>query len=214
MAKGGRTFRGGRGRGCDFGGRSESGGGRGKLGGHGGGLSHIECHYCHEMGHFKRNCSKLQGRSQSFQSAHIAATAELESSTTRMIAMTDEEFARYSQFQASQSSTASIVQTGNSVACLSDSKSKWVIDSGATDHMTGNAGILSSFQSPTRSFSVKLANRSATPVVENGSTTVYPHITLSNVLCLSQFPLNLLSISRIARTYNCSVFFFPDHCVF
>ena len=39
-------------------------------------------------------------------------------------------------------------------------------------------------------------------------------MTLSSVLCLSQFPFNLLSINKITYALNCDVHFYPTHCVF
>ena len=109
--------------------------------------------------------------------------------------------------------TATMVQTGNPITCLSNSKFRWVIDSGATDHMTGNSGILSSFQTSSPSH-VTLANGSAASVVGSGSVDITSDISLTNVLCLPKFPFNLLSVSKITRAYNCGVFFFPGYCVF
>ena len=41
-----------------------------------------------------------------------------------------------------------IAESGNPNACLvSSSSSGWVIDSKATDHMIGNSGLFSTFQS-------------------------------------------------------------------
>ena len=42
-------------------------------------------------------------------------------------------------------STAAFAETGKSSKCLVSWSSKWVIDSGASDHMTGNSNLLSDF---------------------------------------------------------------------
>ena len=74
-----------------------------------------------------------------------------------------------------------MVQKGNSIAYLSNSKFRWVIDSRATNHMTSYLGILSSFQTSFASH-VTLANGSTTSVVGSGSVDVTSDISLSYVV--------------------------------
>ena len=53
--------------------------------------------------------------------------------------------------------------------------------------------------------------------VGNGAMKVTYDIFLSNILCLSKFPFNMLSLSQIAHVYNCCVFFlffFPNYYIF
>ncbi|KAK9073711.1 hypothetical protein SSX86_006305 [Deinandra increscens subsp. villosa] len=72
----------------------------------------IECYYCHELGHTKFTCKKRLASNFKTQSAHLTSTYE--------------------------EPTATFVETGKSVNCLLSYASKWVIDSGASDHMTGS----------------------------------------------------------------------------
>ncbi|KAH0679752.1 hypothetical protein KY284_020837 [Solanum tuberosum] len=60
-----------------------------------------------------------------------------------------------------------------------------VIDSGATDHMTGSGTV-----KPTSS------------------------ITLSFVLGLPKLAFNLMYVSKLTRDLNCYISFSPDHCLF
>ncbi|KAL0347817.1 UNVERIFIED_CONTAM: hypothetical protein Scaly_1797700 [Sesamum calycinum] len=75
----------------------------------------------------------------------------------------------------------------------------WVIDSGATSHLTGNRSF---FQlSPLPKFPpVRLADGSYSPI--SGSGTVQPtvYLTLTNVLFAPKFPDNLLSDLQTRRT--------------
>ena len=41
-----------------------------------------------------------------------------------------------------------------------------------------------------------------------------PKITLTCVLHVPKMSCNLLSIKKLTKTSNCSVTFFPNHCVF
>ncbi|EOX92639.1 Uncharacterized protein TCM_001554 [Theobroma cacao] len=141
-------------------------GGKG-TGGHGGPRV---CYNCGAQGHPKNRCSKpLQGQQnyhyqppsqrqqqQQYQvpSKFANAASQVGNSTTprtegHTIIMLDEEFSRYTQFRKSQqpssSSIATLVKSGNPIACLSSLSHHWVIDSGATDHMTGNSGSGSTF---------------------------------------------------------------------
>ncbi|XP_065870448.1 uncharacterized protein [Euphorbia lathyris] len=110
------------------------------------------CHHCGKEGYIKKNCWKLHGRPQKSTNrkfAHIAAgdgilPSPQSSSSTPTVTISVDEYARLQQLSldhgASQSATTALANTGNRAACLSTSSRSWVIDSGATDHMTGNTG--------------------------------------------------------------------------
>ena len=119
----------------------------------------IVCHYCHKPGHMKRDCRKLQSRNQGFRSAQVASSSD---ASGKSITVSADDFAKFSQYQESLRSSSTpvtaIAESGKPNTCLLSSSSKWVIDSGATDHMTGNSSLLSTFQSYTSRCPVTLAN--------------------------------------------------------
>ncbi|CAH9083140.1 unnamed protein product [Cuscuta epithymum] len=80
--------------------------------------------------------------------------------------------------------------------------------------MTGNPSLFSSFHSHLPASSVTLADGSTSPVLGSGTVVPTSTLPLSSVLSLPNFAFNLLSISKITRTLNCSVTFFPGYCVF
>jgi len=113
----------------------------------------------------------------------------------------------------SSSFSATLAQTGTPFSYLTSFMSHtWIIDSGATDHMTENRGIMSSFTS-TSNFAV-LADGFRTTIQGVGTATTSFTLSLAYVLYLPHFPFSLLSISKITKILNCTVTFFPDRSVF
>jgi len=129
-----------------------------------------------------------------------------------------DEYAKFSQHQETLSSPSqpitAIADSGNPSQCLLSSSSKWVIDSGATDHMAGNPNLFSSFQPHSSSNTVSLEDGSPSRVIGSGTINATPSLSLSSVLHLPQFSFNLISVSKLTRALNCCISFFPDYCLF
>ena len=90
----------------------------------------------------------------------------------------------------------------------------WIIDSGASDHMTGSRYLFSSYTPCSSNRLVQIANGSFTPVLGIGNIYLNDEILLSNVLHVSNLSCNLLSISKITTDLECVVKFSPSFCVF
>ena len=163
-----------------------------------------------------RDCKKRQNRNQKFQSAHIASTTEASDQSVQFSAA---ELARFQLYQDSLRSPSTpitaIAESGNPNKCLvSSSSSEWVIDSGATDHMTSNSSIFSTFQSQPSPSTVTLADGSHSCVLMSGTIVPTPSIPLTSVLSLPKFSFNLMSVSKLTQTLKCYISFFPDFCLF
>ena len=83
----------------------------------------VVCYYCHEPGHTKRTCKKLQNRNPRKHLAHIASTNSTEcSSSKKTISVSADEFAKFTQYQealkASSHHVSAIAETGKSTTCL------------------------------------------------------------------------------------------------
>ncbi|RVW39418.1 hypothetical protein CK203_099514 [Vitis vinifera] len=109
----------------------------------------------------------------------------------------------------SQASIASVAQPGNASACLTHTSSlgPWILDSGASDHLSGNKDLFSSITTTSDLPTVTLANGSQTVAKGIGLALPLPSLPLTSVLYTPECPFNLISISKITRTLNCSITF-------
>jgi hypothetical protein len=103
--------------------------------------------------------------------------------------------------------TANLIAALNQMA-VQDSPS-WVMDSGATSHMSSNDGILlSRCHSPPCSITV--GNGQSIPSSDHG-TSLLPivdrYFHLNNVLVAPQLARNLLYVRQLTRDNNCSIEF-------
>ena len=77
--------------------------------------------------------------------------------------------------------------------------------------MTGNSSLFTTFQSHLATSIVTIADGSTSCVLGSGTIHLTPLITLTSILSLSQFSFNLIYVSKLTRTLNCNISFFPDH---
>ena len=103
------------------------------------------CHYCHNPKHVRGNCRKLQNKNR------IHYKKSLKSAFT---------------------SITTLAESGKTNACFLSSSSTSVIDSGATDHMTSNSSLFTTFESHPSTSTVTLADGSISCVL--GSGTIRP----------------------------------------
>jgi hypothetical protein len=84
--------------------------------------------------------------------------------------------------------------------------SDWIVNFGASCHVTGAAGKFSSYSRLVVPESIHIADGMAQPVVGNGTVKCINTLTLSNVLHALYFFVNLLFISVIVSQLKCVVF--------
>ncbi|RVW99739.1 Retrovirus-related Pol polyprotein from transposon TNT 1-94 [Vitis vinifera] len=109
-------------------------------------------HYCNKLGHTRDRCYQLHGRPP--RTAHVAQSSDSQLPQPP----------NSSASQASQASVASVVQPGNASACLTHTSSlePWILDSGASNHLSGNKDLFSSITTTSALPNVTLANGSQT----------------------------------------------------
>ena len=116
------------------------------------------------------------------------------------------EYLRLTQ-AAKYSFIATVAQTSNVSTCLTHSSAPWIINTGASDHISSNKDIFSSltFLSPIPT--ITLANGFQTIAKGIGSTCPLPSLPLTSVLYILDFPFNLISISKLIHDLHCVLIF-------
>ncbi|KAL6321521.1 hypothetical protein AAG906_019701 [Vitis piasezkii] len=107
------------------------------------------------------------------------------SSTSQGIFLTDSEDDDYLRYQATKStSVVFVAQTGNASACLTHTSSlgPWILDSGTSDHISGNKDLFSSITTTSALLTVTLANGSQTMAKGFGFAHPLPSLPLHSVL--------------------------------
>ncbi|RVW27157.1 Retrovirus-related Pol polyprotein from transposon TNT 1-94 [Vitis vinifera] len=130
------------------------------------------CTYCNKLGHTRDRCYQLHGRPP--RTAHMAQSSDSPLPQPPSS----------SASQTSQASIASVAQPGNASACLTHTSSlgPWILDSGASDHLSGNKDLFSSITTTSDLPTVTLANGSQTVAKGIGLALPLPSLPLTSVL--------------------------------
>lgn len=90
----------------------------------------------------------------------------------------------------------------------------WIIDSGASDHMTNNRSILTDFNFFSIPKSVRIANGLDLKVLGKGNVKLTAKLILRDVFYVPCLSFNLVSISKITHDNHCLAVFSSSHCFF
>ncbi|XP_074327323.1 uncharacterized protein LOC141665244 [Apium graveolens] len=89
---------------------------------------------------------------------------------------------------------------------------RWIMDTGATDHMTADFDLLHNVKSAKPHVTVNLPTGATTMVTHLGDVKLASGLKLLNVLYVPVFTHNLLSINKLSRDNDCYVVFSPTEC--
>ncbi|XP_074283626.1 uncharacterized protein LOC141608163 [Silene latifolia] len=88
----------------------------------------------------------------------------------------------------------------------------WIVDTGASDHMTSQISILSNIQKLEKPLIVALPDGSIKFVYQMGRVVLTPTIKL-DVLVIPGFRQNLLSVSKLVEQSKMTAIFTPTECI-
>ena len=93
--------------------------------------------------------------------------------------------------------------------------SNWILDSGASRHVTGKLNEFTSYTPYSHSYKGTIKTADGTPRSIRGIGTVQctPNITLSSVLHVPSFSVNLISISSLIDQMDCRVLLDHENCL-
>ncbi|RVW76743.1 Retrovirus-related Pol polyprotein from transposon TNT 1-94 [Vitis vinifera] len=113
--------------------------------------------------------------------------------------------------------SGTLAHKGNFLSAFTAGKKRkkpWIVDSGASDHMTGDATIFDTYSSCPNNLTVRIADGSLSKVAGTGSVVLSRDLTLNSVLFVPNLDCNLLSISKLTKEKRCITNFSSTHCEF
>ncbi|OIT18877.1 hypothetical protein A4A49_56392, partial [Nicotiana attenuata] len=107
--------------------------------------------------------------------------------------------------------------TGIPLSLLSMIKeNRWIIDSGATNHMVSSLHLYIDYMelSESNSRKVQLPTGETSVITHLGTSSILDNIVIKNVLFIPRFRYNLLSVSKLTKDLGLFLAFFPACCIF
>ncbi|GMI89878.1 hypothetical protein HRI_002657100 [Hibiscus trionum] len=196
------------------------------------------CTYCKKPRHTRERCWKLHGKPQSTNKNFIEregsqsrahATREVAKESTEQSGEFTQEEVEKLKILLESLGKSSIAGTGNLVfSGISSSSSQnsnalessipnqtsWVIDSGATDHMTNSPLNFLNYTPCPSNRKITVADGTMITVAGERDVAISKNILLRKVLHVPKLFTSLISIPKLVRDTNCSVLFHSTHCFF
>ncbi|KAK9061911.1 hypothetical protein SSX86_019095 [Deinandra increscens subsp. villosa] len=92
--------------------------------------------------------------------------------------------------------------------------SKWIIDTGASDHMCHDIHLFSDIHLLHKPVSIGLPNGQVIKVTHTGTVIINSNLSLFNVLHIPQFTHNLLSVPKLCESTKGILLFTHNSCLF
>ncbi|XP_076928722.1 uncharacterized protein LOC143592775 [Bidens hawaiensis] len=178
------------------------------------------CTFCGKDGHKKEGCFKRigypnwwPGKVKQDKQKPKATCVEKEASP--ISGMTPAQYQKFVEFfgnKTSMNNKEENVDEAN-MAGTAGKEGKWVIDSGATEHITCDDTMLKNKTKRKFEPSVTIPNGDAILVEGRGDLTLPNGMKVKEVLYVPNFKCNLLSVSRLSQDLQCAITLFPEFCV-
>ncbi|CAM8893240.1 unnamed protein product [Rhodiola kirilowii] len=200
------------------------------------------CSHCQTSGHVKETCFKLHGfppghrlhkenNSQTPRTNNHAANnvtgSNIGSTGGSSVPGTsnDSSSSQMSQVQEQLSKLLSLFNQKDNkeessfhmagISCFTTTKvphDTWILDSGATDHITPHIHLLFDVKLLQIPYEVVMPNGSKAMVTHTGSSTINSHLTITDVLLVPAFQFNLMSVGKLVSNSSYAVKFVDNIC--
>lgn len=116
------------------------------------------------------------------------------------------------QFENQNTATGScsVAQTGSIFALNAfemNCSHAWIIDSGASDHMTSFSNLFSTYTTCSGQQKIMVADGSFSPIAGKGTVQIFSSLVLKSVLLVRNLTYNLLSLGKLTKDLQCLVIF-------
>ncbi|XP_025983417.1 uncharacterized protein LOC114385294 [Glycine soja] len=199
------------------------------------------CTYCEKLGHTIDVCYKKHGYPPGFKFnngktiANNVVAVEEKATDDQILPQESQELVRFSPEQykallaliqqpsaensasikpqvASISSCSNNDATGIILSCEKANSTSWILDSGATDHVSSSLTNFHSYHQ-INPITVKLPNGHLVYATHLGTVQLSTFITLIDVLYVPSFTFNLISISKLVFSTNCKLIYSSNICI-
>uniref|UniRef100_A0A803KVP7 Uncharacterized protein n=1 Tax=Chenopodium quinoa TaxID=63459 RepID=A0A803KVP7_CHEQI len=182
------------------------------------------CSHCGGKGHTQNKCWYIYGfpKKQDKPRLNPVNTAQFPVIEGSNITLTSQQFEQLLKHMPTSSATkgsetdeeiensfSGMVSCNHAESVLNG----WIIDSGASDHMTYD---LSKFTDPKIVVvvpKITLPTGDSASISHTGNVSLCNSLNLHNVLCVPKFRYNLLSVPKLTKDSQCEVNFYGTHCV-
>ncbi|KAL2933560.1 Retrovirus-related Pol polyprotein from transposon RE2 [Bienertia sinuspersici] len=98
--------------------------------------------------------------------------------------------------------------------CLTeDVRACWIVDSGASNHVTGDKSLIQSLQTMEKKSRMRMPTGDTAEITHQGKVKLNNGIELSNVVYVPAFKQNLLSVHSLISEGKYVVHFYPTYCL-
>ena len=170
------------------------------------------CTHCGGTGHTKSRCYELIGYPEWWDFAKAPRKRNSKTNHHAFVDVVEPSHASTSNLEKASSFIATSGNVGKALH-TSVSHNEWIIDSGATNHMTFDNNHIQSIKSSDQHI-VSTTDGTPSPVFGEGSISLTKNLNLDSVLIVPSLNHNLLSVAQITLALNCVVIFWPNLCVF
>ncbi|RVW20455.1 Retrovirus-related Pol polyprotein from transposon RE1 [Vitis vinifera] len=170
------------------------------------------CDHCRKPGHSRETCWKIHGKPVDWKPRQ-----PLEKEGRGNHVATDEQSPQPEASPFNKEQMEMLQKLLSPLFAFTAGKKRkkpWIVDSGASDHMTGDATIFDTYSSCPNNLTVRIADGSLSKVAGTGSVVLSRDLTLNSVFLVPNLDCNLLSISKLTKEKRCITNFSSTHCEF